>query len=130
MQVTLNHYTPLYIAANAIRQCWASQGRSDTVEDVCGPNDKALIDRIGNKFKHASTLEHLVMTWTFCDVSTTEAQLLYKFELSNFSTCTGDTNEFIVTTNVRELQNLQLEDDVLYKLLPASYRYLFELSEH
>lgn len=77
MEVHLKHYTPLHIAAEAIRECWQSQGKSDTetefvplvhaesgddmsyCETVCGPNDKALIDRVGNKFKHASTLEHL-----------------------------------------------------------------------
>ena len=69
MQVTLDHHTPLYVAAKAIRQCWASQEKSDTVDCTCGPNDKALIDRIGNKNKHASTLEHLYYNFTIEGVS-------------------------------------------------------------
>ena len=30
---------------------------------LCGPDDKALINRIGNKYKHGSTLEHLVFSF-------------------------------------------------------------------
>jgi hypothetical protein len=76
MEVNLLHYTPLHIAAKAIRKCWASEGKSDTTErlvcsecggddcncgaqqeyrTICGLNDRALIERVGNKFKHAST---------------------------------------------------------------------------
>ena len=36
---------------------------------VCGPNDRALIDRIGNKFKHASTLEHLNYSFQLSGIS-------------------------------------------------------------
>lgn len=93
MDVQLLYHTPLWVAAKAIRKCWASEGKSDTaikricedcnsdrIEDICndtiqecsdckslnikvvkvaGPKDCELIDRVGNKFKHASTLEHL-----------------------------------------------------------------------
>ena len=81
MQVRLLHYTPLEVAATAIRKCWASEGKADTehtameelwgtadenlgaalqLADIeLGEADRKLIDRIGNKFKHASTLEHL-----------------------------------------------------------------------
>ena len=56
MKITLNHYTPLLICADAIRTGWQSFDKSDEG----GEKDKELIDRVGNKFKHASTLEHLV----------------------------------------------------------------------
>ena len=68
MTVELLSATDLWVAARGIRKCWASEGKSDTyvcdkgtcVEQVLvGKNDKALIHRIGNKNKHASTLEHL-----------------------------------------------------------------------
>jgi len=85
MQVELLHHTPLWVCSTAIRKCWASEDKRDTTEDMkrgyeegvdydwdespipcsisyieeCGPKDKALIERIGNKNKHASTLEHL-----------------------------------------------------------------------
>ncbi len=31
MKVELLHHTPLWVASDAIRTCWASQGKSDTV---------------------------------------------------------------------------------------------------
>lgn len=84
MTVELLYNTPLWVCSTAIRKCWASEGKSDTTPNMkeghlllvqedeegewcpeihklpeAGPADKELIDRIGNKFKHASTLEHL-----------------------------------------------------------------------
>jgi len=72
MVIKLLHHTPLWICSTAIRKCWASEDKSDTYYGwevnyvghaqqamITGPKDKALIERIGNKNKHASTLEHL-----------------------------------------------------------------------
>jgi len=66
MKVELLHYTPLFIASKSIRKCWASEGKSDTDlrlvatgEQECGEKDKELMYRVGNKFKHSSTLEHI-----------------------------------------------------------------------
>jgi len=79
MKVELLHHTPLWVAARAIRKCWASEDKSDTFlvdgepyhigsithggDDVEiygeGFKDRELIHRVGNKNKHASTLEHL-----------------------------------------------------------------------
>lgn len=81
-KVELLNHTPLHIASTAIRTCWQSQEKSDTdlspwtdegtgmqYPIVCGPNDRALIDRVGNKFKHASTLEHLTYNFYISGVS-------------------------------------------------------------
>jgi len=59
--VTLLHNTPLYINAVGARTCWDSHGKSDTglFTEICGEKDKELIDRVGNKFKHQSILEHV-----------------------------------------------------------------------
>jgi thymidylate synthase (FAD) len=59
MSVKLLHSTPLEIAVKAIRTCWQSQDKSDN----CGPIDIALIDRVANKHKHGSTIEHLSYTF-------------------------------------------------------------------
>jgi hypothetical protein len=59
MNVELLQYTPLSVCAKAIRTCWDSHDKSDNGGDM----DLALIDRVGNKFKHSSTLEHLVMNF-------------------------------------------------------------------
>ncbi|WP_286005716.1 FAD-dependent thymidylate synthase [Campylobacter avium] len=55
MQITLLSYTNLAVCSHAIRTCWQSFEKGDNGGDI----DKELIDRVGNKFKHASTLEHL-----------------------------------------------------------------------
>jgi len=65
MEVLLKHYTPLSICSNAIRTCWQSFDKSDNG----GEKDKELIDRVGNKFKHSSTLEHLVYNFYIKGVS-------------------------------------------------------------
>jgi len=83
--VTLNHYTPLYIASDGARTCWSSQDKSDTSDCMhdlfhdqlsdnefiakwgvipsldleIGPKDLALLDRVGNQFHHSSILEHI-----------------------------------------------------------------------
>lgn len=73
MTVTLLHATPLYLASHGARTCWNSHDKSDTrvmecegyatVYGECGPTDADLIDRVGNKFRHASILEHLNYTF-------------------------------------------------------------------
>ena len=61
MTIELLHSTPLWVASKAIRKCWASEDKSDTcnTNDNIGTKDRELIERVGNKNKHASTLEHL-----------------------------------------------------------------------
>ncbi len=88
MTIELIHHTPLHISSRAIRKCWKSDHLSDSLpyevdyamddtEDfhlagtiTCGTKDAALIDRIGNKMKHASTLEFLDYTFDCNDIST------------------------------------------------------------
>lgn len=79
--VTLNHYTPLVVCSNAIRECWQSHDKSDNG----GPIDLALIDRVGNQFKHSSTLEHLTYSFTISDISRACLQELARHRLASFS---------------------------------------------
>ncbi len=81
MNVTLLHYTPLPIAAHAIRTCWQSFDKSD----AGGPKDQELIDRVGNKYKHASTLEHLVYTFYIQDISRALLQELARHRMASLS---------------------------------------------
>jgi len=111
--VTLDHYTPLWVCAQGIRQCWQSQDKSDTVEQVCGPNDKALIERIGNKFKHASTLEHLNYNFTISGISRALLQELARHRHASLS----------VKSTRYTLKELKEEQD-LDKLMQNSYFYL------
>jgi thymidylate synthase (FAD) len=81
VKVTLHHYTPLVICANAIRTCWQSFENSD----IGGEKDRALIDRVGNKFKHASTLEHLVYTFYIQGISRALLQELARHRIASLS---------------------------------------------
>jgi len=81
MKITLNHYTPLLICADAIRTCWQSFDKSDDG----GEKDKELIDRVGNKFKHASTLEHLVYNFYIEGVSRALLQELARHRMASLS---------------------------------------------
>ena len=73
------HYTPLDVCAHAIRTCWQSFDKSDDG----GEKDKALIDRVGNKYKHASTMEHLVYTFYIQGVSRALLQELARHRIAS-----------------------------------------------
>ena len=74
MNIKLLHYSPLWLASNAIRMSHDNHDKSDTIHDdeygtlesgslkpcEAGDQDKELIERVGNKFKHKSVLEQLV----------------------------------------------------------------------
>ncbi len=81
MRVELMHYTPLEVAAHAIRTCWQSFDKSDQG----GPKDRELIDRVGNKYKHASTLEHLVYTFYIQGISRALLQELARHRIASLS---------------------------------------------
>jgi len=63
MLCKLLNFTPLTLASNAIRQSHDNQNLSDSMGDLIGDKDRALIDRVGNKMKHSSTLEFLNYVW-------------------------------------------------------------------
>lgn len=85
MQVTLLHYTPIQVCQRAIRTCWDSHSRSDSSEDKLGCQDKQLIDRVGNKLKHKSVLEHLVYTFTIDGISRACLQELARHRIASLS---------------------------------------------
>ena len=81
MEVTLKHHTPLVICSDAIRTCWQSFDKSDSG----GEKDRELIDRVGNKFKHASTLEHLVYSFYIKGISRALLQELARHRMASLS---------------------------------------------
>lgn len=81
MKVTLHHHTPLVVCSDAIRTCWQSFDNSDNG----GEKDRALIDRVGNKFKHASTLEHLVYSFYLEGISRALLQELARHRMASLS---------------------------------------------
>ena len=81
MKITLLQHTPLEVCAHAIRTCWQSFDKSDSG----GEKDKELIDRVGNKFKHASTLEHLIYTFYIQGISRAVLQELARHRIASLS---------------------------------------------
>ncbi|MRJ02111.1 MAG: FAD-dependent thymidylate synthase [Epsilonproteobacteria bacterium] len=81
MDVELLHYTPLTVVAHAIRTCWQSFDKGDRG----GPRDRELIDRVGNKYKHSSTLEHLVYTFYIRGISRALLQELARHRIASLS---------------------------------------------
>lgn len=85
MEVKLLHYTPLWVCSRAIRTCWDSHDKSDTRNGVCGEADKEIIDRVGNKNKHASTLEHLSFNFEIKGISRACLQELARHRIASYS---------------------------------------------
>ena len=76
MKVVLLHHTPLSIVDQAISKCWDKPFNPDEVN-----YDK--IDRIANKFKHESTIEHAVYSLDIDGVSRALLQELARHRLAS-----------------------------------------------
>ncbi len=81
MKITLLQNTELNITATAIRTCWQSFDNSDHG----GDKDLKLIDRVGNQFKHSSTLEHLFYTFYIKGISRACLQELARHRIASLS---------------------------------------------
>lgn len=123
MKVTLLHSTPLWVCARAIRTCWNSHDKSDTSNGVCGEKDRELIERVGNKNKHSSTLEHL------CGIAEIEGipEDVYSSLLSDkFIEVAGTKDKCVISYNLRALQNLKADINFKMLLCPNEWKYLME----
>lgn len=111
IKVTLLHHTPLYISSDGARTCWSSQDKSDTCkhthyhaaqtemcssecldcgslaidEIVIGPKDLALINRVGNEFRHSSILEHISFNFFIDGISRACLQELARHRIASLS---------------------------------------------
>jgi thymidylate synthase (FAD) len=145
MNITLMQHTSLEVTAHAIRTCWQSFDNSDEG----GEKDKDLINRVGNKFKHSSTLEHLSYTFYIAGISRALLQELARHRMASLSVKStrytlkelkesNDINyeDFLVFTGVEivdnaskvALDNLQnilkngVANDMAKYCLPESYK--------
>jgi thymidylate synthase (FAD) len=88
MTVELLHHTPLWIASRAIRRCWDSTDNGGCYlipTDDLIEKDKELIYRVGNKNKHASTLEHINYTFDIDGISRALLQELARHRHASIS---------------------------------------------
>lgn len=145
MQVTLLHHTPLHICSNAIRTCWQSFDKSDNG----GEKDRDLIDRVGNKFKHSSTLEHLTYNFYIEGISRALLQELSRHRMASLSVKSTrytlkelkecekiDYEKFLVLTgnesvdsasktaldNLQQILQSGVSNDIAKYCLPESYK--------
>jgi len=85
MNITLDNYTPLEIASKAIRSCWDSHNKSDSCDGTLGEGDKKLIYRVGNQYKHSSTLEHIYYNFYISGISRAVLQELARHRIASLS---------------------------------------------
>lgn len=109
MQVKFKHWTPLHIVSEAIRECYDSHKFSDSIEAshegpfIMGEKDKALIHKVGNLNKHASTLEHLVFSIQIKGVS---RLLLQEFARHRIASLSVKSTRFTLQELEKELSFL------------------------
>ena len=97
IKVTLLHHTPLHISADGARTCWSSQDKSDTNKSkasksgtiqyipTIGPKDLALMNRVGNEFRHSSILEHISFNFFIDGISRACLQELARHRIASLS---------------------------------------------
>ena len=115
MQVELLNFTPLWVCSNAIRTCWQSFDKSDNG----GVKDIELIDRVGNKFKHASTLEHLNYNFFIRGISRALLQELARHRMASLS----------VKSTRYTLKELKKEDEFKIGEFENASRYIVLTSD-
>ena len=81
IKITLLNYTPLWVCSNAIRTCYQSFEKGDKG----GQKDKELIERVGNKNRHGSTLEHLFYNFYIAGISRACLQELARHRIASLS---------------------------------------------
>jgi len=78
MKVKLLHHTPLWIADKAIGKCWDKP----TPEGQCNTE---RIDRVANKNKHGSTIEHISYNFDIDGISRACLQELARHRITSLS---------------------------------------------
>ncbi len=81
LKVTLMHFTPLSVCSHAIRTCWQSFDKGD----FGGEKDCDLIDKVGNRYRHSSTLEHLFYSFYIQGISRACLQELARHRMASLS---------------------------------------------
>jgi thymidylate synthase (FAD) len=128
MKVELLQHSSLQVCAQAIRTCWQSFDKSDNG----GDKDKELIDRIGNQYKHSSTLEHLSYTFYISDVSRALLQELARHRMASPSVKSTrytlkelkDEESFTVVQNVLYKDLDSFNKEIVNKSFKRASKYL------
>lgn len=89
IKVELLNATPIEYFIKAIRTCWDSHTKSDS-SFICennkiGSKDEDLMDKIVNKHKHHSTMEHIFFNFKIKGISRLCLQELARHRIASFS---------------------------------------------
>jgi thymidylate synthase (FAD) len=87
MKVKLKNITPLVLCSNAIRQCHNTLDKSDNG----GEKDLALINRVGCKMKHESTIEMIIV---HLDISGISRSLLQEWSRTRIMSQTVKSSRY------------------------------------
>jgi thymidylate synthase (FAD) len=123
-------FVPVEVAVLGARTCWDSIDKCDN-----GPKDIELLNRIGNKFKHRSVMEHMRLTFTLrwlngcanATLSKEDANHLIEVLSNNpYVTKTTPSEHESTTisfnTNLRALlEDSKIDDDILHSIIPKDY---------
>jgi len=113
MEVKLLSSTPLNVCSHAIRTCWQSHDKGDTDDmtgDMTGEKDKELIDRIGNKFKHASMLEMLQYHFDIQGISLSTSHQLVRHRAFTYAQQSSRYTLSRILKDVDEFTNDNIND--------------------
>ena len=113
--------TPLSVCVRAIRTCWNSHDRSD---NLC-INDLLLIDKVGNKNKHKSVLEHIRIVTRVIGLP----HLVSAFKENKYSVVSVDlnnTDSHLITTNLRALHEMDIPLYDKKQFTADDYHYLID----
>lgn len=131
MNIKLLHHSPLWLSSHAIRMSHDSHDKSDTIHDdeygtlqagrltscEAGDKDKALIERIGNKFKHKSVMEQLVYWFDIDGISRACLQ-----ELARHRTARLTVKSSRYTLNeLKNEKDYNIEPSTVYRLTDDAF---------
>jgi thymidylate synthase (FAD) len=119
MNIKLLHNTPLVVTSTAIRKCWASEDKSDNGGDI----DLALIDRVGNKNKHSSTLEHIHYSFEITGISRGLLQELARHRIASYSV---QSSRYTLAKQLKQEKSFIVTDnkDITIYDLPRADKYI------
>lgn len=110
MEVELLHATPIKTVVSAIRKCYASEGKSDSLvvggEFVLGIRDKELIRRIVSS-GHLSTVEHGVYTF---DIDGISRGCLQEFARHRIASLSVQSSRYCLTKLLKNEAPFKLND--------------------
>lgn len=107
-----------------IRNCWDSHCKSDSTwcnDIIVGEKDLDLIERVGNKNKHKSVLEHMVFTFMITGLSRATLQELARHRMASYSVKS-------TRYTLKELKN-ETEDLVLGSSTVSKYINILSIEE-